>query len=52
MEPADGRQNMGAGSPVIGATDARLAHQLPGKPSEGHAHHNPFYKLTGGGVLI
>ena len=40
--------------PVIGGNDVRLAHQLPGKPADGHAHHCPFdkeaRKITGWGL--
>ena len=30
--------------PVIGGIDVRLAHQLPGKPAEGHTPHPNFDK--------
>ena len=51
---ADGRVDMvavftprGRGRlPVIGRFDVGLAHQLPGKPAEGHVPHHPFDKLS------
>ena len=32
--------------PVIGGTDVRLAHWLPGKPAEEHAPQHPFDRLS------
>ena len=49
---ADSGQDMaavfvpGGRLPVIGGTEVRLAHKLPGKLPEGHTPHRPFDKLS------
>ena len=37
---------VGGALPVTGETAVRLAHWLPGKPAERHAHHHPYDKLS------